>query len=270
MVLPRVHAAVHLDGLHADAARLGRLSGNVLILALGLVFLRQLLEFRDPFVPWREDAALLLGGTPWGTTFLVAMGAAVVLTVALRLTRAGWRAGWVVAAPAGLFMAAFPGLTGHASAGEGVFGALLLTADVLHVLAACAWMGGLAGVLFLGRRGGAASLGADPLPGLVQAFSPVAVASVTILALTGVFASWAHVPSVGALLEDPYGRRLLLKLGFVAVVLGLGWLNWKRLTPRLGDPGGTASLRRAALVELCVGQVVLIVTAVLVRTPPPG
>ena len=236
------------------------------MLGLGLVFLRQLLEFRDPFVPWQEDAALLLQGTAWGRTFLAGVAVAVILTTCLAWARSGSDLAWGFAAAAGLLLSAFPALTGHASGGEGALRVGLISADVVHVLAASAWMGGLAGVLYLARRGG----DADPLPGLVRAFSPVAVVSVAMLVLTGVVSSWAHVPDVAALARAPYGRRLLLKLALVGAVMILGWTNWRRFTPQLHGADGRQALRRAALLELAVGQLVLLVTAVLVKTPPPG
>jgi putative copper export protein len=93
---------------------------------------------------------------------------------------------------------------------------------------------------------------------------------VASLATTGLFAAWAHLPSVGALVSTGYGRLLVLKLALVAVVLGLGALNWKKLTPRLHEAGGTNTLRRAAAVELLAAQLVLLVTALLVRTSPMG
>lgn len=235
-------------------------------MGLGLVFLRQLLEFRDPFVPWQEDAALLLRGTAWGTTFLLGVVGAVLLTALLAWARTGSDPAWALAVPAGLLLSAFPALTGHASGGEGLLRVGLVAADTAHVLAASAWMGGLAGVLFLARR----SSDPDPLPALVHAFSPVAMAAVGVLVLSGLLSSWAHVSGLSSLIEDPYGRTLLLKLALVGVVLFLGWMNWRRLTPCLDAPGGRGALRRAATVELLVGQLVLLVTAVLVRTPPPG
>jgi putative copper export protein len=54
----------------------------------------------------------------------------------------------------------------------------------------------------------------------------------------------------------------------VGAVLGLGALNWKRLTPKLGEAGGNDALRRAATTELLLAQVVLLVTAILVRMSP--
>ena len=50
--------------------RLGRMGGVTLPVALSLVFLRQLQEFRDPFASWTEDAQLLALGTNWGTTWI--------------------------------------------------------------------------------------------------------------------------------------------------------------------------------------------------------
>lgn len=265
-LLPRIQAAIHLDPLRSDAARMGLLSAGLLLAGLGLVFLRQLLEFRDPFVPWQDDARLLLNGTSWGRTFLAAALGATALGGFLAWARSGSDTAWGLAVPTGILLSTFPALTGHASGGEGVLRLGLIAADTLHVLAASAWMGGLAGVLYLGRR----ERDPDPLPALVGVFSPVAVLSVGTLVVTGLASSWAHVPGPAALLEEPYGQALLLKLALVGAVMLLGWMNWRRLTPRLGSPGGTPALRRAALVELSVGQLVLLVTAVLVRMSPPG
>ena len=60
------------------------------------------------------------------------------------------------------------------------------------------------------------------------------------------------------------------KLVLVAVVLGLGALNYRRLAPRLGSSAGDRALRRSAAWELVVANLVLVVTAVLVRTSPLG
>ena len=56
----------------------------------------------------------------------------------------------------------------------------------------------------------------------------------------------------------------------VAAVLALGGLNFRIFTPRLGTAVGNAAMRRSATVELIVAQVVLVVTALLVRTSPTG
>jgi putative copper export protein len=250
-----------------SAARVGLLAALLLPIAMGLVFLRQLAEFRDPFVPWTEDAALLLG-TSWGRTWIIAASTSLVAPIVFRLCRGGRRGAWPVATLVVVALSAFPALTGHAAGAEGLR-PVTLVADTLHVLAAGTWLGGLAFVLFAERRHRLAfPEDTSLLPVLVPAFSRLAIVSVAVLMVTGVVASWVHLGSLAALTATDYGRLLSIKLILVGMVLVLGATNWRVLTPRLGAPGGPAALRRAAVAELALGQLVLLVTAVLVRTSP--
>ena len=272
LVVPRVVDVPDdvAEWLKRASARQAALGGLLLPVALGLVFYRQLSEFRDPFVPWTEDAELLLTVTPWGTTWMWGAGASVVAAVGLAVGAVGARSGWLLGGAAVLALSAFPAFTGHASA-SGPLRPLTLTADTLHVLAAGGWVGTLVFVLQAERgwrrRSGAAAHSLLPL--LVPRFSPVAITCVATLVVTGLTASWVHLPSVGALVSSNYGRVLSLKLILVAGAAGLGFVNWKELTPRLEEPAGQDSLRGSATVELLVAHVVLLVTAILVVTPPP-
>lgn len=274
LIVPRTGAAAPrpADGTRRElldsAARLGFLAALLLPVAMALVFLRQLAEFRDPFATWGEDA-LLLSGTAWGGTWKVAAAASVAAPFAFALCRAGRPGAWVAATLLVVGLCAFPALTGHA-AGTQALRPVTLVADTLHVLAAGCWMGGLAFVLFAERRRSRAQPDASLLPELVPLFSPVAVVSVAVLVATGVLASWVHLGGLAALSTTDYGRFLSIKLILVAIVLALGATNWRVLTARLGSPDGVDALRRSALTELAVGQLVLLVTAVLVRTSPMG
>jgi len=281
ILIPRVSADASgteaSDFLRHTAARIGLMAAVLLPVAIALVFFRQLREFRDPFVPWTEDASLLLMGTQWGKTWRIALAASIAAPVLMGLARAGARTGWILVTPVALGLASFPAFTGHASGTEGLK-LLTVAADSLHVVAAGCWMGGLTFVLVAEAGWRSADHGKSLLPALVPVFSPVAVASVAVLVLTGALASWIHIADLGSLLTTSYGRLLLLKLGLVAAVLGLGAVNWRRLSPQLGmdvgqDVGqhvGQHRLRRAATTELLVAQAVLVVTALLVRTSPLG
>lgn len=262
------HPLPHLEELRIAAARLGRRAALVLSLGLGLVFLRQLLEFRDPFVPWTEDAGLLLRSTTWGTAWLLGVAGTLVLVASFWLVVRGRSGAWWSVTAMALALGAFPALTGHANAGN--LRALTLAADTLHVWAVGGWIGGLGLVLFLDHRQRrvAGSDAHSVLPTLVSRFSPVAMASVATLVVTGLFASWVHVDGVGALVTTGYGRLLLVKLILAGTVLALGAWNFKRLTPKLGDAAGRAAMRRSAALEFLVANVVLVVTAILVRTSP--
>ena len=269
--LPRVRKGEEPSSawLLGGAARVGFAAALLLPVALALYFLRQLLEFRDPFVGWSEDASLLLTGTAWGRTWMWGAVASLLAPCAFLIVRSGRRVGWWIAAPAVLALGALPAYTGHA-AGEQTLRFVSLAADTLHVWAASGWIGGLAVVLYLEwcwRRENP-SVEATLLPRLVPAFSPVAMACVGTLVLTGSYAAWLHVDNIGALFSTTYGRTLTLKLLVVSAVLALGAVNFRILTPKLGEGTGNDALRKAASVELLLAQIVLFVTAVLVRTSP--
>jgi copper transport protein len=254
--------------LRARAARLGAWGGAAVLVALGLVFGRQLLEFHDPFAPWSDDARILLLDTVWGKAWLLALPVALVMLASFHLGARGRERAWWPATASALVLGAFPAFTGHADGGH--LRAFTLPADILHVWAMGAWIGGLCVLLFLerteGRGRGEGRPG--PLPTLVPRFSPLAVTCVTTLVLTGCFAAWAHVGSVGALLGTGYGRLLLTKVTVALGVAILGALNWKRFGPRSGEPRGRRALRRSATLEFFLANAVLVVTAMLVRTSP--
>jgi copper transport protein len=182
---------------------------------------------------------------------------------------AGWGArGWLFTGGA-LLPAVAPPLTGHAVAmPNAVVGVAF---DVMHVIAAGAWFGGLALLsliaLPLARR---ATLPDGPAPaaGLVRAFTPLALASSGVLLVSGLYAAWIHLGTFQALAGDEYGRMLLRKLVLVAAMAVLGTLNWRLFGPRSATGGLT--LRRSARLEFALGVAVLLVTAILVALPTPA
>lgn len=233
------------------------LMGFLGLLALGLLGAGQFAAFRDPFAPWAEDLGLLLS-TDWGRNWWIAVGGFGVLIVAVFWT--GARAP-VLLLP--LALAFYPAFSGHAAA-SGEWTTAAIVADWVHLVAAGFWLGALAGLLYLGRHASE-----PPLLQALSRFSAQARLSVVALILTGAFASWLHLPGPGALVETAWGRLLGLKLLLVALVLGLGAYNWRRLTPRVRDAGGGRALIRAAWGEVLVGVLVLSATAVLAGTAPP-
>ena len=251
--------------LTREAARLGVAGAATLLVGLLLFFGRQLVEFRDPFSGWSDEAALLLG-TPWGREWLRAVVGAALLILAFGAARRR-PAGWWFATPLALALATFPALTGHAAAVD-QYRPVFLLADTMHVWAAGAWIGGLGAVLWLEFSEAQEAPRLSLLASLVPAFSPVAVVSVVVLVLTGTLASWGHVASLSMLFTTAWGQLLLAKLGVVLVVLAFGARNFRVLTPRLNTDAGDHAMRRSAVAEFAVMQVVLIVTAILVRTSP--
>ena len=102
---------------------------------------------------------------------------------------------------------------------------------------------------------------------LVNAFSPVALASAGVATTTGLFAAWIHVGAIPNLWGTRYGITLLIKLTVLGAVALTGFYNWRFVKPRLGTEEASAHLERSARIEVGVAIIVLLVTAVLVATP---
>ncbi|MGW1029215.1 copper resistance CopC/CopD family protein [Streptomyces sp. NPDC002577] len=117
----------------------------------------------------------------------------------------------------------------HAS--TGIQTGLAMPVDVLHLLAVAVWLGGLTTLLVSLYR--APSIEASA----VRRFSRIALGSVTVLAATGSYQSWRQVGSWSALTGTTYGQLLLVKIGLVAVLVGIAWIS-RRWTARLTDAQG--------------------------------
>lgn len=177
--------------------------------------------------------------------------------------------GWLIATVGTVLLAFTTGLAGHAAAAPKL-AALTLFADGLHVIGGGGWLGSLAIVLLAGIP--AALALPEPERGpmvaeLVNAFSPTALMFAGLVTATGVFAAWMHLGALPALWQTPYGRTLLVKLALLSVMAFTGAFNWLRVKPTLGHAEGAVLIRRSATVEVIVGIVILLVTAVLVATP---
>ncbi|MEL3945217.1 copper resistance CopC/CopD family protein [Streptomyces sp. LNU-CPARS28] len=131
-------------------------------------------------------------------------------------------------------------LAEHAS--TGIQAGIAMPVDVLHLLAVAAWLGGLAALLLCLYRA------PDIDAAAVRRFSRVAFVSVVALAATGLYQSWRQVGSWTALVETGYGQLLLVKIGLVAVLVGVASVS-RRWTMRIaGEAGGMAPEAAAATV----------------------
>ncbi|HEY3254428.1 MAG TPA: copper homeostasis membrane protein CopD, partial [Polyangiaceae bacterium] len=156
--------------------------------------------------------------------------------------------------------------SGHAAAGEGSDRLPQLGSDVVHLLAAGAWLGALPGLVFV--LGSAQPL--DALARTTRRFSALGVASVSALVLSGFVNAWYLVGDVPALFGTEYGRLLLAKLALFAAMVVLAVVNRWYLTPRLAgdDRPALDSLRRNAILETAAGIVVVMIVGALGVTVP--
>ncbi|MER7910737.1 copper resistance protein CopC [Streptomyces sp. NPDC096068] len=128
-------------------------------------------------------------------------------------------------------------LAEHAS--TGIQPGIAMPVDILHLLAVAAWLGGLTVLLVALYRAPSVERAA------VERFSKVAFASVVVLAATGLYQSWRQVGSWSALTGTRYGQLLLVKIGLMAVLVGIAWIS-RRWTRRLADLPPTEEEERGA------------------------
>ena len=217
-------------------------------------------------------ALLALSATRAGS--VPAVRTATVGAAGIALARTGpWLA--AIAVPL-LWLACLPGLSGHASVQEPV--AVLMPANVLHVAAAGAWIGGLA-VLLIALPGATRRLAADrsrALAAALRRFSTLALVAVAALLAGGIVQSLLELSAVRDLVETAYGRAILVKSALVAVLIGCGALNRRRTIPAVSaaaaagaapGPSGIA-LRRILRAELALGVAALAVTGALAGYSP--
>ncbi|MFJ6832794.1 copper resistance protein CopC [Streptomyces sp. NPDC091209] len=129
----------------------------------------------------------------------------------------------------------------HASAGIQV--PVAMVSSVLHLLSMAVWLGGLAALLTALYRP------AELIPpAVVTRFSRLALTSVAVLAITGVYQSWRGLGSWDALTSTSYGRLLVVKLVGVALLLAAASFS-RRWTARLAtrEPAATVPAERVAV-----------------------
>ena len=167
---------------------------------------------------------------------------------------------------------------GHAAAGEGVAGAVRLSAGLVHLLAAGGWIAAV--LMFLGmllRGKGAAGNGRlRSTHDFLRGFSTLGTIFVAALIVSGIahygdLTAW----SLSTLVQSTYGNLLLFKLALFAGMVGLGALHRWVLVPRLGraltsgDPAQEVrALRQSVTAEAALAILILIVVAVLGTLSP--
>jgi putative copper resistance protein D len=166
------------------------------------------------------------------------------------------------------------GWVGHAVEGQGVARFVHQINQMVHLLAAGLWLGGLVPLTWLLERArspsGAAwiSVARDVVP----RFSHMGYVAVALLAATGAINTLLLVGSVEALAGTPYGRLLSLKILLFLVMVVFALINRFRLLPRLRrEPQPSAplaALARSVLFEQALGFAVLAVVSVLGTWPP--
>lgn len=162
---------------------------------------------------------------------------------------------------------------GHASTAP--WPTLQIGADLVHLAAVAVWVAGLAFTMITLWRlpravpGGAGSAAATAV---LARFSQVALVALLAVVATGTIRSIGQLSDPAQLWETAYGRSILLKLGLLGLATPIALRNRRAVTTvrLLGRPREAALriVRRAAVVELGIALVIVLVASLLVAQVP--
>ncbi len=141
----------------------------------------------------------------------------------------------------------------------------LMLADLLHMAAAAAWIGGIPYLLLaLGRAGDGAAQAR-----IGRRFSLIALGAVAVLIAAGLGMAVPYIGSLDAIYGTAYGVMVATKVLLLLGLLLLGGMNYL-LVERVRRAPGTPVLRlkRFAEVEIGLGFTVLFAAASLTSQPP--
>ncbi len=247
-------------------------SAIVLLLASAAQILTQAAAIGAPPVE-------LLLETAWGRLWLWRIGLLLVALVLMSLPTIRLRApvrlrldgilDWLtLAASVGVLITL--SLTSHAAATPGI-AQFALANDVLHLIAASVWVGGLF-ALIVGTpmfvSGIPESTRRIAQSRIIRRFSAAAILSVCVLFVTGAFSAWAQVTEFAAIVV-PYGTALRVKIALIVPLLLLGAVNLIWVRPRLRNNTGAARwLRRIVVAEAVLAVLIILVVGFLTSLEP--
>jgi putative copper export protein/mono/diheme cytochrome c family protein len=194
------------------------------------------------------------------------LGRGVLLLVVLPLL-GRWRTGTAIAAVLAAGALALQPMLGHAGALGGSLGTTLIVSEVLHLLAAGAWLGSLP-PLFI-------TIGTLPHNAAATAcrnFTPVGLSAVLVLGGTATVQVAEFMGGLPGLFGTGYGHVALVKLALFVVLLTLAALNRLALTDRLAGTTPDAArryMRVSVAVETVLGTLVVF-TAGFLASHAPG
>ena len=188
------------------------------------------------------DELPLVTETPWGIA-AIAFGGVYVLLIAL---------------------------TSHNAATPGDIRLFAIATDLIHIVAATIWVGGIAYLVVASlhaiRSGDASSRTA--ILQFASGFSPLAILVTTVLVASGVVSSLMQVTVLEAL-NSPYGIVLCAKIIIIIVLIAIATKNNRSVakSKRTGS-FDTRNLTRYISVELGIAFTVLLATAGLASLEP--
>ncbi|MFV2102822.1 copper resistance CopC/CopD family protein [Micromonospora sp. LOL_024] len=209
------------------------------------------------------DGLSLVLGSAFGAAHLVRLGLLAATAFLLRplLTGPVGRTDlMILGVLAGAALLTWP-MAGHPAASPAP--AVSVVVDAVHLGGMAVWLGGLVMLAgFLLPRADERELGA-----ILPIWSRWAALAVSALLLAGLVQALIEVATPAALVNTPYGRLVLAKIGLFVVVIAVAAYS-RQLVRTRAAASRPVPVRRAVWVELAITAIVLGVSATLVQTTP--
>lgn len=203
-------------------------------------------------------------------------GMARAVTVALLAAAALVAVRWPRTAAA-LAVAAFGAVAASGHAASATPRTVSILNDLVHLVSAAVWLGGIALVLIVWapalrrqRRAARQALASTVLP----SFGRVALPAFIVVSVTGLVSLLTQLGQLSALWETGYGRVLAVKIALVGLIAVVSYTHAMRLRPRLtgaagSDSGAARRHWRLLRAESALSVAVVAAVAVLVAFPLP-
>ena len=262
-----------------DLYKIG-LIGTLLAIGLGVLAQAGQTAGHELAAPWAKEVGQVLTETRLGVIWLIRLALALIGIWLVRSHPVFWKhlSRFLV----GLALLFTVSLTSHAA--TELHPLLPVLSDWLHLTGMAFWFGGLGhliiGLATLQKVEG--RLRTRITASMVKRFSLMALPSVGVIGLTGIYSAILRVGSVPALLDTVYGNSLLLKQGFVAALLMIAAVNLLIISPgihhdslqSIPNSPFVQRFRKTVLAEvilacLLLGSVSLMTYLPPARTPLP-
>ncbi|VVM99599.1 copper homeostasis membrane protein CopD [Pseudomonas fluorescens] len=238
---------------------------GALLSSAGMVLMASTMSGESDVAELRPHIEMMLFETEVGLAWTVRMIALVIAGLALMLNPHAPASSLVIAATAGGIALASLAWSGHGAMDEGSRRYWHFLADILHLLAAGAWLGALLAFALLAQTHATTEAHIRLLARTVKRFEPVGALIVVIISVTGVVNYLFIVgPKIEEVLPSHYGTLLAIKVLLFTGMLVLAALNRFHLGPLLerslqsGQYRTAAhALRRSVVVEMAAALLIV-------------
>lgn len=204
----------------------------------------------------------------FGALWLGRVAALVLLTLVWLASRKEMKAAHYLIVAAGGLITAFLISAGSHAGDEGAM-TLDNLVNTAHITAGCLWGGAIIAYIFMlkGMRRYHTAIAES-----ATRLSALATAALATVLTTGLINGWQRFESLEQLWSTGYGTTLLIKLGFVAVMMMIGAFNRFHAVPAIAQADGQARpallLQRVLYLDAIVFLLVISAAALLAMQSP--